>query len=96
MSNSTQDAWFLVLDHFRAEVEKELGPETEERWLFLHKESEKRAQSYLANRLREAADQIESNTYSRVYGCCVPMPDQKLVEEGMGEISVILSYPWPG
>lgn len=64
----------------------------QDNWFALIKEcgSEKAAQKYLADKLREFADKIESNKWPRVFGF-------KNKNEGpFEEIRVVLSYPWGG
>jgi hypothetical protein len=66
-------------------------------WLALiqREGSEQAARAHLAARLREAAEQVERGTYPDVFGC--KLPAYGLTgDDFMGEISVTLSYPWPG
>lgn len=61
---------------------------------------EAEARSYLARRLREAADLVESEGYPDVLNCEVPVHEGALAGWGSDEIiervSVTLSQPWPG
>lgn len=76
-----QTHWHAILDHF-GENPSECP----------------KAKAYLAARLREAADVVEAKGWPDVYGCDVPMPGDTLLGRGhfIGEISVVLSHPWPG
>lgn len=66
-------------------------------WRLEDRLGKKDAIKYLANALREAADQVESNGYPMVFGCETKSdPDPIYGEPFIWTVSVTLSYPWPG
>lgn len=68
------------------------------RWNKLTDElGDKEARKFLAEKLREAADQVEKRGMPDVFGCEYKEknPDD-LYEPFIWTVSVTLSYPWPG
>lgn len=54
---------------------------------------------YIAKRLRELADHVETNDHDPgLFKAVVPLPNEPLLskESLMMKFSIILSYPWPG
>ncbi len=87
-----QNNWFRLIQHFR----KDLPAETDKNWQSVRNEADRLAREYLASRLREAADLVQSGGYPAVYGCRVPAPEEDLGSALTFDIGVVLSHPWPG
>jgi hypothetical protein len=71
---------------------------TQARWHKLRDElGEEEARKFLAEKLRDAADQVEKGGWPDVFGCEFREvnPDD-LYEPFIWTVAVTLSYPWPG
>lgn len=71
---------------------------SQQNWWDLQKgRTKEEARKFLADALREAADQVEDKDYPDVYGCCTKPPDDpKFGPPFIWTVAVTLSYPWPG
>lgn len=58
---------------------------------------DKEARKFLAEKLREAANQVEKGGYPDVFGCeYKEVNPNDLYEPFIWTVAVTLSYPWPG
>ncbi|MFA5405433.1 MAG: hypothetical protein WC358_10910 [Ignavibacteria bacterium] len=68
------------------------------RWNKLVKElGDKEARKFLAEKLREAANQVEKRSMPDVFGCEFKEVDPNAIYQPfIWTVAVTLSYPWPG
>lgn len=71
---------------------------TQARWHKLRAElGDKEARKFLAEKLRDAANQVEKGGYPDVFGCeYKEVNPNDLYEPFIWTVAVTLSYPWPG
>lgn len=72
--------------------------DTQARWHKLVDElGDKEARKFLAEKLREAADQVEKRGMPDVFGCEFKEVDPNAIYQPfIWTVAVTLSYPWPG